>query len=391
VIGFALGCGRLGYEASAGRDGGSAIDAPRDATAGRDRAGPDGAETDAGGDGERDAGPSPAFERALAAVGRGEALAVDADGNLYVAGVFADEIDFGDGPRPSSGMADGFVASWDRALHLRWAVTLGGAGDDHALALVHDGSGGLYVGGLYEGSISIGGTPLPADADRDAFLARFTSATGAHVWSVGLTGPGGDRAGSVSYDGAGGVYAAGRLATSIDLGAGPVTAAGVAATFVTRYTVDGAYDWGAAYGAEGYTIALAATTTTDGSLVLTGMVQGAVDFGGGTVAAPPQTNVLWASFDRTGAHRFSAAYGSDSPDWGTSVVRGTDGNLYVTGFFRRSIDFGDGEHSAPMVASWVASFTPAGVLRWSRSFPSTECGRGTSITALPSGDVVAAG
>lgn len=74
---------------------------------------------------------------------RGEAVATDDSGNVYVAG-------WTDGvwePAASNGTIDGFLVKYDAEGFELWRRQFGGAGEDFALALATDGQGDLYVAG----------------------------------------------------------------------------------------------------------------------------------------------------------------------------------------------------------------------------------------------------
>ena len=150
---------------------------------------------------------------ALGAPEAGQAVAVDSQGNAYVAGVTS-SADFPlVQPLQSSlsGAQDAFVAKVGTAGTLVWSTYLGGSGIDAANAVAVDAAGSVFVAGQ---SFS---TDLPVvDAiqssgagDYDAFYAQL-AAGGAPLLKLGyLGGRGSDTATAIALDPAGSIYLAG--------------------------------------------------------------------------------------------------------------------------------------------------------------------------------------
>jgi hypothetical protein len=101
-------------------------------------------------------------------------VAVDAHGNVFVAGEFDDGIDVGFGRVETSGGYDVFVAKFDDTGAPLWLGTYGDPNDQFARAVALDSSGAPVVCGLYEGSIDFGPTEMIAKgAMGDLFVAAF--------------------------------------------------------------------------------------------------------------------------------------------------------------------------------------------------------------------------
>ena len=123
-----------------------------------------------------------------------EHVATDSTGARIVAGWFSDTIDLGDGPPVETvAQRDGFFASIERDGDVRWwrafggVLPLGVGRDDHVydVAVLPDDS--VVVTGYAEGTIDLGGGPLPGATDGNLnrgvlFVARY-AADGAHLWS----------------------------------------------------------------------------------------------------------------------------------------------------------------------------------------------------------------
>jgi DNA-binding beta-propeller fold protein YncE len=131
--------------------------------------------------------------------GQARAVAVDAAGNLYVAG--------GSGP-------DVWVLKLDPAGNLLWQADIGGSQDEEATSIAVDTAGQAWVAGWTESpDFPVHGGRLHAGG-RDAFLVRLTSG-GAIDVSTLLGGSGMDEAQDLALDGLGRPYLAG-LTSSAD-------------------------------------------------------------------------------------------------------------------------------------------------------------------------------
>ncbi|GAA3987355.1 T9SS type A sorting domain-containing protein [Hymenobacter antarcticus] len=134
---------------------------------------------------------------------RGQALAVDAAGNVYVAGHFKSvpTAIFGSHTLVNSAVAgsfeeaDAFVAKLNGTTRAwEWANRAGGGtrinGDDGATAVAVDGLGNVYVGGYFNSSVAFFGPGMglqvanPFPGFNNAFLGKLTAA-GTWVWAKG--------------------------------------------------------------------------------------------------------------------------------------------------------------------------------------------------------------
>jgi len=147
----------------------------------------------------------------------GMAIAVDATGHVWVAGVTEPSgFPFLGPPLPAGGGMEAFVARFDASGQLLWASALGGSGDDEALAISVDAAGNAYVAGLtrvrFEGPPDfprVGTMPTPTHfGAEEAFVAKIDS-SGALVYSVLLGGSSSERAQAIAVDSSGAAWVAG--------------------------------------------------------------------------------------------------------------------------------------------------------------------------------------
>lgn len=179
----------------------------------------------------------------------GEGVAVDASGNVYVAGITS-STDFpqrgGVQTRFNGGVYDAFVTKLNAAGDdLVYSTFLGGAGDDEAFRLALDPVNNAYVTGLTDSAnFPTAGAAQPTRGGKsDAFVAKLDPSGGALVYSTYLGGAEVDEGWDIALDAQGRAWVAGRT-SSADF---PVTPdavqpspGGASDAFVATLSADGA-------------------------------------------------------------------------------------------------------------------------------------------------------
>jgi hypothetical protein len=171
------------------------------------------------------------FYRDVAPMG----AAVDGDGNVFVAGSFQGQVDFGLMPMTAE-RSDVFVLllGGENGDPLR-VTRAGGPGDDfaHAIALGPDGN--VVIAGGFTDSLTFdGGTTLEGHGSLDVFVAKLDGGSGALRWGLSGGGPGNDAALALAIDPQGNAVVSGSFAGPLDLGKGRLDATGAADAFVIK-------------------------------------------------------------------------------------------------------------------------------------------------------------
>lgn len=212
----------------------------------------------------------------------GNAVAADAAGNVTVVGVFSGASAAFGGPsftRAGTSGSDLFLASFDVNGVYRWSIAFGGSGSDIADAIATDANGNLYVTGLVTGTVDLGGGPRTGSASGSVFLASYTS-NGAHRWS--LVFPGGSGLGAGVAVSGGRVLLGGHFAGDVDFGGGALTNPSGSDLFVAAFTTDlGTHQWSKNFSSTNSSAGYDIAADGAGNLYLTGQGYGHIDFGGG--------------------------------------------------------------------------------------------------------------
>lgn len=144
----------------------------------------------------------------------GQGIAVDAQGNVYIAGsTSSTNFPVLGGVQASlDGWIDAFAAKFGPSGTLVYSTYLGGSGIDIGNAIAVDSSGGAYLAGYTASTdLPVTGSALQATSggSYDAFLARLNPAGNALLYLSYLGGSGSDTASGLALDRSGNAYVAG--------------------------------------------------------------------------------------------------------------------------------------------------------------------------------------
>ncbi len=286
--------------------------------------------------------------------------------SIVLAGRFRERIDLGGGDRSSAGGLDAFVARYEVDGNYIGDWTFGGSGDDTGTHIAASG-GALAVTGTYQSAIDLGGGERHGDSDAGVFVLVLDR-EGSHAWDRVLSpipsvSPMVARIGDVAVDADGSVVVSGLLDGYADFGGG--ARHGVSALFLARYAPDGAYLWDVVQTSDTGDYGLDAephvALTGAGDIVVVGAVSGYFDFGGGVrTSIGGYTDVFAAAYDGDGCYRWALRLGGLRSDGAVDVAAAGD-RLALAGYFQDAAYFGGGVRtSAASTSGFVASFGPPG-------------------------------
>ncbi|MCK5799089.1 MAG: hypothetical protein KAI47_17975, partial [Deltaproteobacteria bacterium] len=322
-------------------------------------------------------------------------LGIDSKGNLYLTGYFPGTIDFGGGTLTSAGHSEIFLASFTSSGAHRWSKRFGGDRYDQAYALTVDGTDNVTICGAFQRTVSFGGASLSSAyyARYDAFLASFTS-SGTHRWSKRFGESAAHEFGKHVVATAGGdVIMAGLFQHAVDFGGGALTSAGGYDIVLAGYTSSGNYRWSKRFGGAQSEGVSGLTVDTTGRAYLTGSFHDPLDLGGGMLKSAGSDDIYLASYTSKGAHRWSKRMGGVPGDYGNALAIDATGDVIITGRFGSLLDLGGGLSLKSFGANdvYVAAFSEAGVPRWARHLGGTSWDSAAAIAAGPQGALVLTG
>lgn len=172
---------------------------------------------------------------------QGNALTTDAAGNIYATGIFYDTAVFS-GTTVYGALAEAFIAKYSPTGQLIWVKGMGGPKADDATGIAVDASGNVFVAGKFDSVATIGGQQLISAGGTDAFLAKFNS-NGEFQWVKVIGGTGADNMDCVKIDRAGNIVAVGSFQNTVTFGSTQVTSNGLSDVFFIKYDAAGNMIW----------------------------------------------------------------------------------------------------------------------------------------------------
>lgn len=310
----------------------------------------------------------------------GKAVAVDAQGNVYITGALFGTQHFGNitlratAPAPAFGM-DIFIAKLDSTGQVLWAVQGGGPSSDYSTGIALDAQGNVYITGGYLGATATyGGITLQSTGFSSMFIAKLAP-DGRWLWAVGS--PDGDTIENsvIAVRADGTVYVTGDfgnyLGNTLTLGPFTLTSRGDGDVFVAQRSSAGVWRWAVRAGGTADEQARSLALDTAGNAYLTGRFASInATFGSTSLpyTAPLQgtsPDVFVAKIDAAGAWQWAAAAGGNGIDIGLSIAVDKRQRVYLTGTFQNQANFGNTQlTSLGESDAFTACLSQAGGWQW---------------------------
>ena len=346
----------------------------------------------------------------LGGIALGSGIEVDQEGNSYVVGMSQGNIDAGGSTLTNGGGFDGFLAKYDRNGTLLWARQAGGSLDESIKSVAIDAAGNIYVAGSSKSTNgTFAGTNLGNDGGQDFFLAKLKR-DGDLVWLRHGAGPESESAVRVAVDPAGNCFLTGYFfGTNLVFGGTVLSNRALlgnngcsADVFLAKYSADGVFEWVQQFGTACLVLEPCVTTDPQGNCYVGGSFTDTAPFGSTNLHAVAGYNAFVAKYGASGqiiwARELGGAVTVEDAlghyNSSTSVKVAPDGNIFVAGIFESftatfdSFTLTNAAHNQPFnyKDSFLAKLNPAGAVLWVNGSGGQWDDSGASIAVDASGN-----
>jgi hypothetical protein len=319
-------------------------------------------------------------------------IAVDNTPNVYITGNFYGQARFGETNITSHGGSDVFIAKYDENGNLEWVRQVGGVSDDQGLHISIGVSNDVAICGWFFGRINFDTNIFVDSNTRDMFVAKYDT-EGRCLWARQAGGPGWDQGTAVAVSPLGEVYVAGDFVNTAAFGANQtLSSAGQIDTFLVKYAADSTLQWVRRIGGTEFDRAYGLSIEPSGDVYATGYFQAWASFGSTNLFSRGR-DLFLARYAPDGELRW--VYGSGGPDVGAiGVAVDPSGFAYIAGLFYGSTGSLGSiilTNSGVGADPFVAKFDPVGRMLWARQAGGADHDVGFSIAADQIGQVRIAG
>ena len=326
----------------------------------------------------------------------GNSVAVDATGNIYIAGGTESPNFASNGFNTTyAGNADAFVAKLSPDGQLLWSTYIGGSARDWANALALDPAGNVYVTGETASSTWTAATPLAAShGGSDAFLAKL-SPSGQLLFSTYVGGKAQDFARGIALDTDGNILLAGTTFSSGWTSLAPYNSAGDA--FLAKFSPDGQPLWSTAVGGSNLEWGYSPAVDSAGNLYLTGYTESPNWISKGfDTSYNGNGDAFVAQFSPAGQPIWSTYIGGDDAEpLGSNFAIASDSanNVYVTGW-TESADWTSGGYDITFNGDYdgfLVKLSSTGQSLWSTYIGGSDRDAANGVALDPAGNVFVTG
>jgi hypothetical protein len=283
-------------------------------------------------------------------VSEGNAISVDADGNVYTVGSFSYDADFDPSPTATFFLSAPYIIFNNPtnifALKLNsngdfvWAKSIGGTFSDVATALVLDATSNLYIAGTFTGTVDFdpnsGISELVGAGSKDGFVLKLDT-SGNYVWAKAISGSNNDEVTAITLDNSENVFATGQFSATTDFDPSTATykIAGIG-SFVLKLNSEGVFQMAKGFVSEGSVQANAIKIDATGNIYTTGVHQGITDFDPSTASynftqTPFASDMFLSKLNSDGDFVWAKKIYSSAADNSKGLALDPSGNIYIVG------------------------------------------------------------
>ena len=274
-----------------------------------------------------------------------------------------------------------------------WARPLLASGAQFVNAVHTSAEGDIYVTGYAAGRLDAHGDTLEGEGGGDPFLLKY-DAEGRLAWARQGRGPGWSGGRSLATDEQGDVYLGGRFQGRMTLDGTVLEGRGEDDAFVARYSADGSLRWARAIGGAGRDWGNGIAVDEAGRVYLTGVFSGTAEFGDRTVESRGESDLYVAVWDDTGALQWVTTLGGTAATSAWEVAADASGNAYVVGSFAGRLEseaIDDAPEAEGETDGLLVALAPDGSVRWIRTLGGPGAGELESVEVDDEGNPWVAG
>lgn len=266
----------------------------------------------------------------------------DIQGNYYLTGIFiTDTITFGTITFYNSANTPFlFLAKFDASGNCLWAKqnTKGGVYEYTCLSV--DNQGNSYIGGDFIDTLTIDNFCITSAMTSNGFVVKYNS-SGIAQWVYNINGSQAEWVSALSADNSGNVYAVGFYDKPLTVGSTtlPINGPWWNDAFIIKFNSSGTPLWAKQIGGNEKDFAEGVKADNDGNIFISGSFGTSANFGNITLSNSGYKEPFIAKYDSLGNCQWAIQTGGNGA--GEGIALDNAHNIFVTGSFGAMMNFGE--------------------------------------------------
>ncbi len=308
----------------------------------------------------------------------GNPLAIDKNGNLFVAGqtrTTTGIVTSGAYQTSLDGTGTAYLAKFNTSGQLQWGTYYGGSSEAKGTSVATDKNGNVFIAGFAGRGIPIvnsGAYQTSNSGTYNVFLAKF-SATGVIQWDTYYGGSGPDECWGATTDFAGNVYITGSTESHSGIattGAYQTFFKGSDGAFIAKFNGNGEIQWATYYCGDSFTDGYYIISDLNGNIyesAVTLSSSGIATYGAYQTSYGGDYDAYLVKFNSNGIRQWATYFGGKGVDGSSDVTLDIAGNVYIAGHTRSSTGIatsGAYQTSKGQFDGFLAKFNSSGSIQW---------------------------
>ena len=318
-------------------------------------------------------------------------VCVDTNGGICIVGTFQNSININGQNYNSNGGADIFLTKMDFEGNFLWVKTFGSFNLDYAFDVDCDSGGNSIITGAFRNNMTLpGGVTITAVAGADVFTAKF-DANGDCIWARTGAGPAFDMGNEINSTATNDILIIGNTEGDITFGTTTLNHIDSTDIYVAKYSSTGVLQMATLFGGVGYSQGRGISSSSNGNILISGVFTGSITLGNSVFSSSSinDEDCFVAGLDANGNVLWAKQYGSST---GNDYARGIDadaqGNVYVSGVFSGTVDFGGVTFTAAGAADiFLLKLDANGNIVWRKQIGGNGTEEGCEIEVSAEGSV----
>ena len=262
-----------------------------------------------------------------------EAMDIDAEGNIYIAGRFGDQAVFDFAKVSTNADNEFFVAKYSPSGDLMAFKKSRGVkdSDNGANAIMVTSTGTCYVGASFPDGASLAGKDFKGD-----YVLKFNSSL-EYLSSQKVGG----QVNGIIRDKTKNVYLTGSFSGTGEFGDKSLTSAGATDIYLAKYNSKWDCEWVRKVGGGKYDVGKNVALDKSGNVLMVAEYTDSITITGTRVAGSGGTDVLLMKYSPAGEWQWYKAGGGPEYDFVEGLVAHANGDISIAGSFSEYIQFGE--------------------------------------------------